>query len=210
MFYPIFLNLEGRPVLVVGGGHLAERKVEGLLEAGAVVHLVSPDLTTALQDLENSGTIQIRKGRFEERDLEGIFLVVSATDEPETQERVAASARARHILINTVDQPHLCDFILPAIVRREDVVLAVSTSGKSPALAAELRKKLSTVVTPDAARVARVLGDLRAEVHERFPDPDRRKQIFDRIIASGILDWIGQYDDVEARAKAREVMESAE
>lgn len=109
--------------------------------------------------------------------------------------------------MNTVDQPTLCDFIVPAIVRKGDVILAISTSGKSPALAAALRAKLDSVISNDVARAARILGEIRGEVHSRFPDPDRRKEIFERIVESGILDWISECDDAAALKRAHDIME---
>jgi precorrin-2 dehydrogenase/sirohydrochlorin ferrochelatase len=207
VFYPLFLDLRGRPVLVVGGGAVAERKLDSLLEAGAHVQLVAPDLTDTLQKLENMKAIRVHRRKFEESDLEGVTLVVSATDDRATQEQVAAAARARGILVNTVDQPALCDFIVPAIIRHGDVVVAISTSGKSPALAAALRAKLETTVTPDVARAAQVLGQIRTEVHERFPDPDKRKEVFEKIVETGILDWISQCDDATALRRVRDTIE---
>jgi precorrin-2 dehydrogenase/sirohydrochlorin ferrochelatase len=207
VFYPLFLDLMNRPVLVVGGGVVAERKVDSLLEAGADVRLVSPDLTDHLQELSSKRTIRVQQRKFEGSDLDGVMLVVSATDDRPTQEHVAVAARARGILVNTVDRPALCDFIVPAVIRQGDVMLAISTSGKSPALAAALRAKLEKVATPDIARAARVLGEVRTEVHEQFPDPEKRKEVFERIVETGILDWIAQCDDDTALRRVREIIE---
>jgi len=207
VFYPLFLDLIDRPVLVVGGGVVAERKVNSLLEAGADVRLVSPDLTDHLQELSTRKAIRVHHRKFQESDLDGVMLVVSATDDRPTQEQVAEAARGRGILVNTVDRPALCDFIVPAVLRQGDVVLAISTSGKSPSLAAALRAKLEKVVTPDVARAARVLGEVRSEVHEQFPDPDKRKEVFERIVETGILDWISQCDDATALRRVRDIIE---
>jgi precorrin-2 dehydrogenase/sirohydrochlorin ferrochelatase len=207
VFYPLLLDLEGRAVLVVGGGLVAERKVESLIEAGASVTVVAPKVTPALDGLSDSKSIRIRKRRFEENDLEGALLVITATDDARVQEQVAEEARKRNVLVNTVDQPRLCDFIVPAVVRRGDVLLAISTSGKSPALAAALRAKVEKVITEDTARAARLLGEIRSEVHTRFPDPGRRKKVFEQIVDSGILDWISEYDDATALKRVREIIE---
>ena len=177
------------------------------MAAGASVILVAPVVSASLIEIANSKTIQLRLRKFTESDLDGMMLVISATDDPIAQEQVAAAARSRNIPINTVDQPKLCDFIVPAIVRKGDIVVAISTSGRSPALAAALRAKLETVVTDDAARAARVLGEVRTEVHTRFPDPDRRKQVFESIVASGILDWIRECDDAAALERVRRIIE---
>jgi precorrin-2 dehydrogenase/sirohydrochlorin ferrochelatase len=203
VFYPLFLDLQGRPVLVVGGGAVAERKVESLLAAGAVVNLVAPDVTPSLARL----SIRLQRRKFVEADLDGMMLVISATDDRAVQEQIAAAARARNIPINTVDQPDLCDFIVPAIVRKGDVVVAISTSGRSPALSAALRARLESVITDDVARAVRVLGEVRNEVHARFADSERRKQIFEGIVASGILDWIGECDDRAALERVRGIIE---
>ena len=207
MFYPLFLDLHERSVLIVGGGTVAERKTNALIEAGARVTLVAPEVTPPLRTLEESGAVRLLERRFMESDLDGALLVISATDDVAVQQQVAAAARARGILINTVDQPALCDFIVPAVVRRGDVVLAISTSGKSPALAAALRAKLESIITEDTARAARVLGEIRNEVHARFQDPELRKKAFERVMNSGILDWIAECDDAKALKRARRIVE---
>ncbi|HLQ76041.1 MAG TPA: bifunctional precorrin-2 dehydrogenase/sirohydrochlorin ferrochelatase, partial [Terriglobia bacterium] len=141
MFYPVFIRLENRPVLVVGGGEVAERKVDSLLEAGATVTVVSPEATRQLREHADSGRITLQRRGFTPSDMDSASLVITATDDPATQREVVSIARAKGVLINTVDKPELCDFILPAILRRGDVTLAISTSGKSPALAANLRER---------------------------------------------------------------------
>jgi siroheme synthase-like protein len=210
VFYPLFIELRNKPVLVVGGGKVAERKVDSLLHAEAAVTVVAPDLTSRLEDLGAAGAIRTIQRKFEEDDLEDALLVISATDDTETQENVAALARVHGVLINTADQPRLCDFIVPAVVRHGDVIAAISTSGKSPALAAALRAKLESVVTKDAARAAHIMGAIRKKVHARFTAPVRRKEAFERIVASGILDWIAEHDDAEALKKAYSIIEGME
>jgi siroheme synthase-like protein len=209
VLYPLFLNLEGRRVLVVGGGAIAKRKVDSLLSSGALVTLVAPVVNAALTELANSSTIVLRQRKFVESDLEGVVLVISAADDAIAQQQIAAAARAQNVLINTVDQPELCDFIVPAVVRSGDVLVAISTSGRSPALAAALRAKLETVITDDVGRAARVLGEIRSEVHSRFSDADRRKRVFEEIVASGILDWIKECDDHTALERVRRMVENA-
>jgi len=210
MFYPLFIELRNKPVLVVGGGQVAERKVDSLLQAEAVVTVVAPGLTSQLKKWAAAGSIRTTLRKFEEADLENALLVVSATDDTETQERVAALARAHGILVNTVDEPRLCDFIVPAVVRHGDVIVAISTSGKSPALAAALKTRVEAVVTKDAARAASLLGAIRSEVHARFADAARRKDVFERIVESGILDWIADVDDSAAIQKIYSIIEGLE
>jgi len=207
MFYPIFLELQDRRVLVIGGGTVAERKVDSLLDAGAKVTIVSPTATHRLTELACSGRVTMHQRPFVPSDLAEAALAISATDDPSTQKEVAAAAASKNILVNTVDQPDLCDFIVPSILRRGEITVAISTSGKSPALAAELRKRFDTVLTEGMARAARVLGAVRNEVHERYPDSETRKLIFEKIIDSGIVDWISNCDDDAAIARIRKIID---
>jgi siroheme synthase-like protein len=207
MFYPVFINLRNRPVLVVGGGTVAERKVETLLEAGAAVTVVSPEATKQLLERAHCGRITLHRRCFVAADMDGAALAISATDDAATQLEVASIATAKNILINTVDKPDLCDFIVPAILRRGDVTIAISTAGKSPALAAALRQRLDLVLTEEVSRTADVLGAVRNEVHERFTDSAERQRVFERIIASGIVEWIGGCDDATALQRVRQMID---
>ena len=206
MFYPAFIDLENRPVLVVGGGIIAERKVETLLEAGALVTVVSPQITEQLDAYGQSNRISVRQRGFIPSDVDGVSLVISATDDPTTQTEVASIAASKNVLVNTVDKPELCSFIVPAILRRGDITIAISTSGKSPSLAAELRARLDRVLTEEFARTANVLGAVRQEVHRQFAGSDDRKRVFDSIIGSGIIEWIAGCDDAAALERAREMI----
>jgi precorrin-2 dehydrogenase/sirohydrochlorin ferrochelatase len=206
MFYPAFIDLENRPVLVVGGGVVAERKVETLLETGALVTVVSPEITDLLLGYSQSKRITVRQRGFIPSDIDGVWLVISATDDPVTQSEVASIAASKNILVNTVDKPELCSFIVPAILRRGDITIAISTSGKSPSLAAELRTRLDRVLTNEIARTAEVLGAVRQEVHQHFTNSDDRKKVFDSIIGSGIVEWIAGYDDAAALDRVRQMI----
>src|SRR5262245_32387512 len=128
MYYPVFIELKGRPVLVVGGGAVAERKVDSLVESEAAITVVSPEATRALVERAGRGEIALHRRPFIESDLDGVVLVISATDDASVQQQVAGVARSKKVLVNTADQPELCDFIVPAVVRRGDVLVAVSTS----------------------------------------------------------------------------------
>jgi len=206
MFYPAFIDLENRPVLVVGGGIIAQRKVETLLEAGALVTVVSPQITEQLDAYGQSNRISVRQRGFIPSDVDGVSLVISATDDPTTQTEVASIAASKNVLVNTVDKPELCSFIVPAILRRGDITIAISTSGKSPSLAAELRARLDRVLTEEFARTANVLGAVRQEVHRQFAGSDDRKRVFDSIIGSGIIEWIAGCDDAAALERVRQMI----
>ena len=207
MFYPVFIDLQDRSVLVVGGGVIAERKTESLLEAGARVTVVSPSINPRLRDWNTGERIAVRLRRFEPEDLDGMLLVISATDDSQTQESVAQAAASRNVMVNTVDRPALCDFVVPAVVRRGDVLVAISTSGKSPALSAALRRMIGGLVTDEVARTANVLGSVRTEVHERVAGDAERKRVFEQILESGIVDWIGRCDDATAIERVRKMID---
>jgi siroheme synthase-like protein len=166
-YYPLFLEMKDRPCLVVGGGQVAQRKVEGLLTADAAVTVVSPDLTEALAALKTEGRIEHRQREYQRGDMEGFAIVVAATDDKAANARVAQDARASGVFVNAVDDPTSCDFILPSVVRRGEVVLAISTGGLSPALARRLREELEAYLSDDFAPLvellAEVRGDLRAQ-----------------------------------------------
>ena len=141
-YYPVYLNLTERPTVVIGGGTIAEGKVLGLLEADARVNLIAPEISSRLRDLAANGKIHWEQRSYQPGDLAGTMLAISATDDPQVNQRVWDEAHERGIPINVVDDPPLCDFIAPAIVRRGDITLAISTNGKMPALAAYLRRQL--------------------------------------------------------------------
>src|SRR5262245_9747487 len=140
MFFPVYLNLTGKRVVVIGGGDVAERKVASLSGTGAEITVISPALTQQLLSLANSNALSWHKRSYIRGDCADATLVFSATDDPETSRAVWEEATAAGILVNTADQPSLCDFIMPAIVRRGDLAVAISTGGASPALAATLRE----------------------------------------------------------------------
>jgi len=146
---------------------VAQRKVEGLLAADAAVTVVSPDLTAELTALKSQGRITHRQRDYQSDDLEGFDIVVAATDDKATNARVAADARASGVLVNAVDDPDSCDFILPSVVRRGEVVLAISTGGLSPALARRLREELEAYLSDDFAPLVELLAEVRGDLRAR-------------------------------------------
>jgi precorrin-2 dehydrogenase len=166
-YYPLFLEMKGRPCLVIGGGQVAQRKVEGLLAADASVTVVSPDLTAELDVLKSKRRIEHRQRDYQSNDLKGFDIVVAATDAKAVNTRVATDARAGRILVNAVDDPDSCDFILPSVVRRGEVVLAISTGGLSPALARRLREELEAYLSDDFAPLVELLAEVRGELRAR-------------------------------------------
>ena len=180
-YYAAFLALEERRCLVVGGGVVAERKVEGLLAAGARVLVVSPTLTPALTALAARGAVRYRARRFEPCDVRGCTLVVAATGAVAVDDAVAAAARRRRSLVNVVDRPAACDFILPSVLRRGDLQIAVSTGGRSPALAREIRRRLEAEIGEDYAALVTRVGRARARLRGRRRSAAARMQAADRM-----------------------------
>jgi precorrin-2 dehydrogenase/sirohydrochlorin ferrochelatase len=186
-YYPLFLKLDAKRCLVVGGGAVAERKVQGLIQAGAAVVVVSPTLTATLCRWSGEGAITYVPRAFREEDVEGCALVIGATEYAEVNAQVATAARRRGILVNIVDTPELCDFIAPAVLRRGDVRIAVSTGGRSPTLAKRLRQGLEVLIGPEYGELAGLLGRLRTALRRQETTPAGRKALFERLIeASGL------------------------
>ncbi len=197
--YPIFLDLRGKNCLVVGGGRVAQRKVGALREAGANVTVVSPGLTDELEKSADSGRLHWKARGFVEKDLRDLTLVIAATDNKDINERVHAAARRAGVLANIVDQPQMCDFFVPAVLRRGRLIFAVSTGGASPAFAAHVRDGLGEKFGPEYGHYLELVGDFRRRVRERVAEPARRDQAYERLFASDVLERLrdGERIDVE-------------
>lgn len=183
--YPVVLDLRGRPCLVIGEGSLADEKVRGLVAAGAdVAHRTS----------------------YEERDLDGMVLVIVCGQPPKVAEAVWQEARRRNILINTVDDPPRCGFLAPAIVRRGDLAVAISTGGKAPALAVRLRQRLEAELGEEYARFLALAGAVRARLLASRPDFGERRELWYRLVDSDVLDLLRQGDEEAARGRFAEIL----
>jgi siroheme synthase-like protein len=172
VYYPAFLDLRGRPVVVIGGGREAQRKVEGLLAAQAKVTVVSPALTKSLRQRLEDGEIDLIQREYQEGDIEGFDLVMVATDDGSVNAQVSAEGKRLRIWVNAADDPPNCDFILPAVIRRGAITIASSTSGASPALARRLREELEAYLTEEMPALAELLGEVRAELRARGVLPE--------------------------------------
>lgn len=195
-YYPIFLDINRRTCVVVGGGGVAERKVESLTRCGAAVTVISPDLTPRLAEMASKREIRHVRDTFKEEYLEGAYLVIGATDDTAVNTRTSAEATRREIPVNIVDVPDECSFIVPSILERGDLVLAVSTSGASPAAAKWIRRQLESQFGPEYARFLDLMKELRERVKREVADVDRRGEIFTRLTQSDILKHL-KNDDME-------------
>jgi precorrin-2 dehydrogenase/sirohydrochlorin ferrochelatase len=202
-YYPVFLDLQDQPCLVVGGGLIAQRKVEGLCEAGARVRVVAPEILPMPEGAE------CITRAFEPSDLDGMRLVIAATDDREVNAVVAQQARAHGLFVNAVDDPAECSFILPALVRRGDLVLAISTGGQSPILARRIKEQLEAHFGPEYAELTAMLGRLRRTWLE---DPrtapltfDQRREVWEDILDLPLIEWMkaGREEDIEAAVRER-------
>ncbi len=171
-YYPIVVEMAGRLCLVVGGGAVAERKVEGLLDVGASVTVVGPRLTERLASWVEAGTVRHVARAYRPGDLVGYALAFVATDDRAVNAQVFRDAKARGVWVNAADDPAHCDFILPSVLRRGELTVAVATGGASPALSRAIREELEAYFTDDYAALAHVVAEVRRELRRRAPLPD--------------------------------------
>jgi precorrin-2 dehydrogenase/sirohydrochlorin ferrochelatase len=206
--YPICLiNLQDERCLVMGGGAVAERKVHSLLQVEARVTVVSPILTVGLRQLVEEGHVEWEPREYQQGDLAGSFLVIGATDDVDTNEQVWREAVGRGLLVNIVDDLARCNFIVPSLVRQGDLCLAISTGGKSPALAKRLRERLDVEFGPEYAEFVALLGDLRERVKVKYPEAEERKTLWYQLVDSDIIELIGQGRDDLVRQRVKEIIE---
>ena len=189
-FLPIFIRVNKRACLVVGGGEVAARKVSLLRRAGADIRVVAPQLCPALLDLFEQQVIAWRKGKFVDTDLDAVVLVVAATDNSEVNAAVSREAGKRHLPVNVVDEPALCSFIFPSVIDRSPVAIAVSTGGASPVLARMLRARLETLIPAGYGRLAELLEGFRATVKQRFASGRDRRRFWERILSGPLPEQV--------------------
>lgn len=199
-FYPVFCDLVGRRCLVVGAGKIGEGKIRGLLDAGADVRVVSLTATDTVKRWAHEGRIELDLRSYKQGDLESCLMVIAATEDSETNVAVHGDAEARDVLCNVVDVPPLCNFILPSVHRQGDLTIAISTSGASPALARRIRMKIAACYGEEYGVVMELLGSLREELKERYPDADDRKVVFERIVYTDLMEWVraGDTEKIDA------------
>lgn len=191
-YYPIFIDIENRDVVIIGGGNVCARKAETMMKYGARVTVVAPEFTDEIERWAHERRLTLKRKRYDSGDVEGANLVIASTDDQPVNEQIAADCRARRIPVNVVDVTPLCEFIVPAIIESGSVQIAVSTGGKSPALARTLKQDLQRLIGPEYAEVNDILGSLRggAKAAASLPTDVDRKRFFDGIIARGILQML--------------------
>ena len=170
-YYPIFLEMKDRRCVVIGGGAVAERRVEGLVAVGANVTVISPAITEGLRDLLTQGAIRHVAREYQTGDRAGYDLFFVATDNLEINAVVSSEARSLRVWVNSADDPDHCDFILPGVIRRGDLTVAVSTGGASPAVTRAIREELDEYFTADYARFVQIAGEVRRELREKSFSP---------------------------------------
>jgi len=186
--FPMFFKLEGRRCVVVGAGAIASQKLEGLLDSGAEVRIVAPEASEMIRELARRGRVAFTQAEFQPAHLEGALLAIAATGNPEVNEQVFRAARERGVLCNAVDEPERCDFFYPAVVRRGDLQIAISTAGKSPALAQRIRRELEEQFDASYERWLEWLGAVRQMLFRREVEPGLRKQTLHRIAGRAIFE----------------------
>lgn len=206
MLYPINLKLDRKPCLVVGGGQVAERKIQALLDAQAMVTVISPVLTPALVNLYTDGKIKWEQRAYSVADAKGYCLVISATDHDEINQSVARDCQDLNILLNVVDDPDKCNFFVPAVVNQGSLCISISTEGKSPMLAGRIREQLEQQFGPEYAEFIDLLGELRPRVMHQVDDIKQRREIFAEIVTSDILDLLRKERKDEVKERIENVL----
>lgn len=197
-YFPIFLEMKGRPVIVIGGGEVGAEKVRSLLTAEADVTVVSPDLHPELEALKANGAIRHVARAWREGDIDGFDLVMIATDDRSVNAVIAAEAKRKRIWVNAADDPPNCDFILPSVVRKGSVTLAASTGGSSPAMARRLREELEVYLDLEIPELNDLLGEVRSLLREKGIRPER--ETWQRAIDAKLRALLAQRRYGEARA----------
>jgi uroporphyrin-III C-methyltransferase / precorrin-2 dehydrogenase / sirohydrochlorin ferrochelatase len=209
-FLPIFLDVRNKTALVVGGGDVAARKVALLLQANAKVRVISPELCANLTSLLDEGSIEHEQREYIDGDLDGCALVYAATNSSEVNRKVSAAAQERQLPVNVVDQPELCSFIMPSIVDRSPMVVAVSTGGSSPVLARLMRSRLESLIPAGYGRLADLAKRFRDKVKQRISDPRDRKIFWENVLRSGVAERVFSGHTEEANVVLEKALASTD
>ena len=203
-YFPVFLDLKGKRCVVVGGGRVGERKVRSLLKAGALVKVIGPELTPTLFCLKRKTKLTHISRSYRRGDLGGAFLVIAATDDRMTNERVFRQSLEKRALVNVVDDPAHSNFIVPSIVEKKDLVVAISTSGRSPAMARLVRQKLEKEIGPEYNLLLKFLGTLRKKILRLGREQKGNQKIFRALLREDLLSLIKEkrFPELNRRLKS--------
>jgi precorrin-2 dehydrogenase/sirohydrochlorin ferrochelatase len=206
-YYPMMVDLAGRRCLVVGGGRVAERKIALLLVCGADVEVVSPTITQKVEELAARKAIRLARRPVVPADLTRAFLVFAATDDAQVNRTVAEEIRGVGGLVNVADAPEASNFLVPSVVRRGDLTIAISTAGGSPALAKRLRQRLEATVGPEYEAFLGALRQLRAQARQAIPDPAERQALYRRAVDSDLFEHAARGDRAAVAACMAELLQ---
>lgn len=204
-FLPIFKNIRQQWCLVVGGGAIAARKASLLAKAGGRIRMVSPEVSMSAAKITTDSGGEILERAYDSHDLEGVVLVIAATDDLAVNRQVSVDAKARNLPVNVVDNPDLCTFILPAIIDRSPIVVGVSSGGSSPVLARLIRAKLETMIPASYGELAKLVGSVRHLVKQKYSDINQRRAFWEDVLAGPIAEYVyaGKETDAKAMLEAR-------
>jgi uroporphyrin-III C-methyltransferase/precorrin-2 dehydrogenase/sirohydrochlorin ferrochelatase len=199
-YLPIFLDIQNKPCLVVGGGQVAARKIKLLMNAGANIKIISPEICTEILQMSEHKQIKYISRKYQAGDEDGTTLIFAATDSEETNQEIAAAANEQGIPCNTVDNPDNGSFIMPSIIDRSPVVAAVSTGGASPILARQIKAKLESLIPAGYGRLAEIAGNYRDKVKTAFSKSSDRKAFWHKMLEGGFAERVfsGHYEEAEA------------
>ncbi|HDZ86894.1 hypothetical protein LCGC14_1375550 [marine sediment metagenome] len=196
MLYPLNLNIQDKSCAVIGGGNTAIRKAKSLLDSHAKVKLISPDISDEIRDLPG---VQIEERQYQRGDLKDVYLAIAATDDEAVNKAISDEAREEKVLLNVVDEPALCDFHVPSVVKRGELLISISTGGKFPYLSKRLRKKLEKEFGTEYEKYLELLGQARCKVIEKYADLKIRKEKLQNILELPLIDLLnkGQTEKAE-------------
>jgi len=205
-YYPVFLNLENKQAVVIGGGKVAERKILSLLKAKADITVISPDITARIAREKQKGTIKHMNRRYRNGDITSAFLVIAATDSPRLNKQVSDKASC---LVNAVDMPFLCNFIVPSVMQRGLLTIAISTSGVSPALSRSIRKEIENSYGTEFSEYLKALQGIRAEAMNVIADQKQRGALLKSLASAGMIRILREKGAKETRKKAKALLKEA-
>jgi precorrin-2 dehydrogenase / sirohydrochlorin ferrochelatase len=205
-YYPVYLDVNSRKCLVVGGGSVGTRKILMLLRCGAKVTVISPMLTEELHLLAEKKIITWKSRPYEPDDMDDAFLVIGATDNDSLNQQIHADAKRLDKLCNIADRPESCNFILPSVVDKGDLIIAVSTSGKSPAYSKELKKCMEAYFGEEHAVFLKLMGAIRKKLLSRRMPASSHKPIFEKLVCAGLVDMIKRDDEIHINRILMEIL----